>query len=97
MMKMPPAQKQPPIIQKGYGYFRNRSLVAEFRTSLSDNESATNINSLITQDGRDTRSVEEINSGNGAHGDNERVSEESIKQMVQFVWYTILDIGGGAR
>ena len=44
-----------------------------------------------------TRSVEEINSGNGAHGDNERVSEESIKQMVQFVWYTILDIGGGAR
>ena len=41
-----------------------------------------------------TRSVEEINSGNGAHGDNERVSEESIRQMVQFVWYTILDIGG---
>ena len=41
-----------------------------------------------------TRSVAEINSGNGAHGDNERVSEESIKQMVQFVWYTILDIGG---
>jgi acetylornithine deacetylase/succinyl-diaminopimelate desuccinylase-like protein len=41
-----------------------------------------------------TRSVEEINSGNGAHGDNERVSEESIKQMVQFVWYTIIDIAG---
>ena len=39
------------------------------------------------------RSVEEINSGNGAHGDNERVSEESVRQMVQFVWYTILDIG----
>ena len=40
-----------------------------------------------------TRSVEEINSGNGAHGDNERVSEDSIKQMVQFVWHTIIDIG----
>ena len=39
------------------------------------------------------RSVAEINSGNGAHGDNERVSEESIEQMVQFVWFTILDIG----
>ena len=41
-----------------------------------------------------TRSVEEINSGNGAHGDNERVSEESVKQLVQFVWYTIIDIAG---
>lgn len=40
------------------------------------------------------RSVEELNSGNGAHGDNERVSEESVRQLVQFVWYTILDIGG---
>ena len=40
------------------------------------------------------RSVEELNSGNGAHGDNERVSEDSVKQLVQFVWYTILDIGG---
>jgi len=40
------------------------------------------------------RSTEEINSGNGAHGDNERVSEESVRQLVQFIWYTILDIGG---
>lgn len=38
------------------------------------------------------RSIEEINSGNGAHGDNERVNEESVKQLVQFVWYTIMDI-----
>jgi acetylornithine deacetylase/succinyl-diaminopimelate desuccinylase-like protein len=38
------------------------------------------------------RSVEEINSGMGAHGDNERVSEESVKQLVQFLWYTIIDI-----
>ena len=39
-----------------------------------------------------TRSVEEINSGNGSHGDNERVSEESVRQLVQFLWYTIMDI-----
>ena len=39
-----------------------------------------------------TRSVEEMNSGNGAHGDNERVSEDSVKQLVQFVWYTIMEI-----
>ena len=38
------------------------------------------------------RSVEELNSGNGAHGDNERVSEDSIKQLVEFIWYTILAI-----
>lgn len=39
-----------------------------------------------------TRSVAEMNSGNGAHGDNERVSEDSVKQLVQFLWYTIMDI-----
>ncbi len=38
------------------------------------------------------RSIEERNSGFGAHGDNERVSEEAIKQLVQFLWYTIIDI-----
>jgi len=39
-----------------------------------------------------TRSIEEMNSGMGAHGDNERVSEESVRQLVQFLWYTIMDI-----
>ncbi len=39
-----------------------------------------------------TRTVAEINSGNGAHGDNERVSEESVRQLVQYIWYTILDV-----
>lgn len=38
------------------------------------------------------RSIEEINSGMGAHGDNERVSEDSVKQLVQFVWHTIIDV-----
>ena len=38
------------------------------------------------------RTIEEMNSGHGAHGDNERVTEEAIKQLVQFLWYTIIDI-----
>jgi acetylornithine deacetylase/succinyl-diaminopimelate desuccinylase-like protein len=38
------------------------------------------------------RSIEERNSGFGAHGDNERVSEEAMKQLVQYLWYTIIDI-----
>lgn len=38
------------------------------------------------------RSVAEINSGNGAHGDNERVSEESVRQMMQFVWNTVIEV-----
>ena len=38
------------------------------------------------------RSIEEMNSGRGAHGDNERVSEEAMKQLVQFLWYTTIDI-----
>jgi len=38
------------------------------------------------------RTIEEMNSGRGAHGDNERVSEEAMKQLVQFLWYTIIDI-----
>ena len=38
------------------------------------------------------RTIEEMNSGRGAHGDNERVTEEAIKQLVQFLWYTIIDI-----
>jgi len=38
------------------------------------------------------RSIEERNSGFGAHGDNERVSEEAMKQLLQFLWYTIIDI-----
>ena len=30
----------------------------------------------------------------GAHSDQERVRESSIYQMVQFLWYTVLDIAG---
>ena len=38
------------------------------------------------------RSREEINSGNGAHSDNERVSEQAFVDFVRFLWLTIIDI-----
>ena len=38
------------------------------------------------------RSLEEINSGNGAHSDNERVSEDAMIDYLRFVWMTIIDI-----
>ena len=37
-------------------------------------------------------SVEELNSGNGAHSDNERVSEEALVDFVKFMWTVIIDI-----
>ena len=38
------------------------------------------------------RSTAEINSGNGAHGDNERVSEKAMVDFVRFLWLTVIDI-----
>ncbi len=38
--------------------------------------------------------VEDLTGGRGAHGDDERIAEESMKQLVQFLWYTIIDIAG---
>ena len=39
-----------------------------------------------------TRSQAEINSGNGAHSDNERVSEKAFVEYLRFLWLTIIDI-----
>jgi acetylornithine deacetylase/succinyl-diaminopimelate desuccinylase-like protein len=39
------------------------------------------------------RTLEEINSRFGAHSDDERVSEESLKELVRFLWNIIIDIG----
>ena len=39
------------------------------------------------------RTLEEINSRFGAHSDDERVSEESLKEMVRFLWNIIIEIG----
>ena len=38
------------------------------------------------------RTIEEINSGFGAHGDNERVEEEAFVSMVEYLWRVILDM-----
>jgi len=39
------------------------------------------------------RTLEEINSRFGAHSDDERIAEESLKEMVRFLWNIIIDIG----
>ena len=38
------------------------------------------------------RTVEEINSGYGAHGDNERVEEEAFVRMVEYLWRVVLEM-----
>lgn len=38
------------------------------------------------------RSVEEINSGFGAHGDNERISEKEFIDLVRYMWNVVIEI-----
>jgi acetylornithine deacetylase/succinyl-diaminopimelate desuccinylase-like protein len=38
------------------------------------------------------RSIEELNSGNGAHSDNERVSEAALIDFIRFMWTVIIDV-----
>lgn len=38
------------------------------------------------------RSIEEINSGFGAHGDNERISEDAFVELVQYMWNVVIEI-----
>jgi len=38
------------------------------------------------------RSIEELNSGNGAHSDNERVSEEAMVDFLRFLWTIVIDV-----
>lgn len=40
------------------------------------------------------RSVEEINSGFGAHGDNERVAEDAYLDLVRYLWNVVIEVGG---
>lgn len=39
------------------------------------------------------RTLEEMNSRFGAHSDDERIAEESMKEMVQFLWNIVIEIG----
>lgn len=43
------------------------------------------------------RSIEEINSGFGAHGDNERISEEAFVELVQFMWNVVIEIAAAQQ
>ncbi|MDJ0905101.1 MAG: M20/M25/M40 family metallo-hydrolase [Woeseiaceae bacterium] len=38
------------------------------------------------------RSLSELNSGNGAHSDNERVSEEAMIDFLRFMWAVVIDV-----
>jgi len=38
------------------------------------------------------RSVEEINSGFGAHGDNERISEDAFVGFVRYMWNVVIEV-----
>lgn len=37
------------------------------------------------------RSIEEQNSGNGAHSDNERVSEQAFRDFLRFLWLAVIE------
>lgn len=39
-----------------------------------------------------TRTLEEMNSKRGAHGNDERISEQALLELVQFLWYTVLEV-----
>lgn len=38
------------------------------------------------------REVSEAGGGGGSHGDDERIREESLVELVQFLWFTVLEI-----
>jgi len=38
------------------------------------------------------RSVEEINSGYGAHGDNERIAEDAFVDLVKYLWNVVIEM-----
>jgi acetylornithine deacetylase/succinyl-diaminopimelate desuccinylase-like protein len=43
------------------------------------------------------RSIEEINSGFGAHGDNERISEDAFVELVQYLWNVVIEIAASPQ
>ena len=38
------------------------------------------------------RTIEEINSGHGAHGDNERIQEAAFVSMLQYMWRVVIEM-----
>jgi acetylornithine deacetylase/succinyl-diaminopimelate desuccinylase-like protein len=39
-----------------------------------------------------SRTLAETNSKRGAHGNDERISEQALLELVQFLWYTVLEV-----
>jgi acetylornithine deacetylase/succinyl-diaminopimelate desuccinylase-like protein len=39
-----------------------------------------------------SRTVEEMNSGFGAHGDNERITEEAFVEFVKYMWNVVIEV-----
>ena len=39
-----------------------------------------------------SRTIEELNSGFGAHGDNERISEEEFVKFVEYLWNVVIEV-----
>ena len=37
-------------------------------------------------------SIEDMQSERGAHGNDERISEQALLNYVQFLWYTVLEV-----
>ena len=42
------------------------------------------------------RSVEEINSGFGAHGDNERIEEDAFVELVKYLWNVVIEMAAAS-
>ena len=38
------------------------------------------------------RTVDEMNSGYGAHGDNERIEEEAFVELVKYMWNVVIEM-----
>ncbi len=43
------------------------------------------------------RSVEEMNSGFGAHGDNERIAEDAFVEFVEYLWNVVIEMSATQR
>jgi acetylornithine deacetylase/succinyl-diaminopimelate desuccinylase-like protein len=43
------------------------------------------------------RTEEDVRAGGGAHGDDERIMESSLLTLIQYLWYTVVEVAGSER
>ena len=43
------------------------------------------------------RAEEDIVGGGGAHGDDERIMEDSLLRLIQFLWYAVVDVAASTE